>query len=126
MAMTDDVNVIQLLMGIKEDVSSIKTEVADFKETQKREREYFEREIRDVREDFKNALLETDNRLTERIGNIQSIQNNVVGELDELKTKKDRADAKKWHAVLAFLAAGIGGALLARLPQFLVGFLHGN
>ena len=51
-----DINIIELLMGIKEDVSSIKTDMANFKEAQKLEKENTTKEIVDVRNDYRRDL----------------------------------------------------------------------
>ena len=53
---TEKINIIELLMGIKEDVSSIKTDMANFKESQRTEKEAIMKEISEVRIDYKRDL----------------------------------------------------------------------
>ena len=50
------INIIELLMGIKEDVSSIKTDMANFKEAQRSEKETIMKAISDVRIDYGRDL----------------------------------------------------------------------
>ena len=46
--MTTEINITELLLQISSDVSAIKTDMANFKEAQKIEKETFAKEIADV------------------------------------------------------------------------------
>ena len=111
---TKDLNIIELLMGIKEDVSSIKTDITNFKETQKQERENITKEIADVRLDFQKDLTE----LKSDISGIRSVQNNLVLDVDALKHQEDSKDANKWRNVVRFILVAFGGMILAKVPDF--------
>lgn len=116
---TEKINIIELLMGIKEDVSSIKTDMANFKESQRTEKETIMKEISDVRIDYKRDLSDLENRITGRITNMQSVQATLVGDVDTLKHADEKKDAKKWRTVIAFIGTAVGGMLVAKLPDFI-------
>ena len=113
------INIIELLMGIKEDVSSIKTDMANFKEAQRTEKDIIMKEISDVRADYKRDLSELEARVMGRITNMQSVQSNLVGDVDTLKSAEDKKDAKRWRMTIAFVLTGLGGMALAKLPDFI-------
>lgn len=116
---TEKINIIELLMGIKEDVSSIKTDIANFKESQRTEKETIMKEISDVRIDYKRDLSDLENRVMGRITNMQSVQATLVGDVDTLKHADEKKDAKKWRTVIAFIGTAVGGMLVAKLPDFI-------
>ena len=89
-AENDKINMIELLMGIKEDVSSIKTDMANFKESQRTEKDIIMKEISGVRTDYKRDLSELEACVMGRITNMQSIQSSLVGDVDTLKSAEDK------------------------------------
>ena len=113
------INIIELLMGIKEDVSSIKTDMANFKEAQRSEKETIMKAISDVRIDYRRDLTDLENRIMGRINHVQSVQSTLVGDVDTLKSADAVKDAKKYRTVIAFVSTAIGGMALAKLPDFL-------
>lgn len=116
---TEKINIIELLMGIKEDVSSIKTDMANFKESQRTEKETIMKEISDVRIDYKRDLSDLENRVMGRITNMQSVQATLVGDVNTLKHADEKKDAKKWRTVIAFIGTAVGGMLVAKIPDFI-------
>ena len=116
---TEKINIIELLMGIKEDVSSIKTDMANFKESQRTEKETIMKEISDVRIDYKRDLSDLENHVMGRITNMQSVQAALVGDVDTLKHADEKKDAKKWRTVIAFIGTAVGGMLVAKIPDFI-------
>ena len=114
----EKLNIIELLMGIKEDVSSIKTDMANFKEAQRIEKENTSKAIEDVRSDYKRDLNDLENRVMSKINSIQSVQNNLVGDVDMLNHAEEKKDAKKWKTVIAFICTSIGSMILVKLPDF--------
>ena len=116
---TEKINIIELLMGIKEDVSSIKTDMANFKESQRTEKDTIMKEISDVRVDYKRDLADMEARFTAKINGIQSVQNNLCGDVDTLKHAEDKKDAKRYRMTIAFIATALGGMALAKLPDFI-------
>ena len=106
-------------MGIKEDVSSIKTDMANFKEAQRSEKETIMKAISDVRIDYKRDLTDLENRIMAKVNGLQSVQNNLVGDVDNLKIAEDKKLAKRYHTMIAFVLTAIGGMALAKLPDFL-------
>ena len=114
-----NINIIELLMGIKEDVSSIKTEMASFKEAQKVEKENTLKEIEDVRTDYKRDLSDLESRIVSKLNHMQTVQNNLVGDVDTLKHAEERRDAKRWRTVMAFIGTALGGMLVAKLPDII-------
>lgn len=118
-ATNDKINIIELLMGIKEDVSSIKTDMTNFKEVQRTEKEMMTKEISDVRTDYKRDLADMEARFTAKINGLQAVQNNLCGDVDTLKHAEDKKDAKRYRTTIAFIATALGGMVLAKLPDFI-------
>lgn len=114
-----NLNIIELLMVIKEDVSSIKTEMASFKEAQKVEKENMLKEIEDVRTDYKRDLADLESRIFSKLNHMQTVQNNLVGDVDTWKHAEERRDAKRWRTVMAFIGTALGGMLVAKLPDII-------
>ena len=116
---TDKINIIELLMRIKEDVSSIKTDMVNFKEVQRTDKNIIMKEISDVRADYKRDLTDMEVRFTTKINGLQSVQNSLCGDVDTLKYAEDKKDAKRYRRIIAFIATALGGMILAKLPDFI-------
>ena len=123
---TEKINIIELLMGIKADVSSIKTDMTNFKEVQKVEKENIVKDIADVRSDYKRDLKEMEARVMTKLNGIQSVQNNLVGDVDTLnhdvdtlKHAEEKKDAKRWKTVMAFIGTSVGSMILVKIPDFI-------
>lgn len=114
-----DINIIELLIGIKEDVSSIKTDMANFKESQRVERENTVKEITEVRNDCAKSIADLETRLSGKISNLQSVQNNLVGEVDLLKNAEDKKNAKRWKTVITYACTSVGSIILVKIPDFI-------
>lgn len=124
---TEQINIIKLLMDIKADVSSIKTDMTNFKEAQKVEKENTTKDIADVRSDYKRDLKEMEARVMTKLNGIQSVQNNLVGDvdtlnhdIDTLKHAEEKKDAKRWKTVMAFIGTSVGSMILVKIPDFIV------
>ena len=116
---TEQINIIQLLMDIKADVSSIKTDMTNFKEAQKVEKENTAKDIADVRSDCKRDLKELEAKVMTKLNGIQSVQNNLVGDVDTLKHAEEKKDAKRWKTVMAFIGTSVGSMILVKIPDFI-------
>lgn len=116
---TEQINIITLLMDIKADVSSIKTDMTNFKETQKVEKENTMKDIAEVRSDCKRELKELEARVMTKLKDIQSVQNNLVGDVDTLKHAEEKKDAKRWKTVMAFIGTSVGSMILVKIPDFI-------
>ena len=116
---TEQINIIKLLMDIKADVSSIKTDMTNFKESQKVEKENTAKDIADVRSDCKRDLKELEAKVMAKLNGIQSIQNNLVGDVDTLKHAEEKKDAKRWKTVMAFIGTSVGSMILVKIPDFI-------
>ena len=116
---TEQINIIKLLMDIKADVSSIKTDMNNFKEAQKVEKENTVKDIADVRSECERDLKELESRVMTKLNGIQSIQNNLVGDVDTLKHAEEKKDAKRWKTVMAFIGTSVGSMILVKIPDFI-------
>ena len=116
---TEQINIIQLLMDIKADVSSIKTDMTNFKEAQKVEKENTVKDIADVRSECERDLKELESRVMTKLNGIQSVQNNLVGDVDTLKHAEEKKDAKRWKTVMAFIGTSVGSMILVKIPDFI-------
>ena len=116
---TEQINIIKLLMDIKADVSSIKTDMTNFKESQKVEKENTVKDIADVRSECERDLKELEARVMTKLNGIQSIQNNLVGDVDTLKHAEEKKNAKRWKTVMAFIGTSVGSMILVKIPDFI-------
>ena len=116
---TEQINIIELLMGIKADVSSIKTDMTNFKEAQKVEKENTAKDIADVRSECERDLKELEARVMTKLNGIQSIQNNLVGDVDTLKHAEEKKNAKRWKTVMALIGTSVGSMILVKIPDFI-------
>lgn len=111
------VNVLELLLKISNDVSSIKADVTNLKETQSKERAEISKEIEDVKNDVYKELSTLEKDMNARINNLQSIQNTLVGDVDTLKHADENRDAKRWRSVIAYVVTALSGMLIAKIPD---------
>ena len=116
---TEQINIIKLLMDIKADVSSIKTDMTNFKEAQKVEKENTVKDIADVRSECERDLKELEAKVMAKLNGIQSIQNSLVGDVDTLKHAEEKKDAKRWKTVMAFIGTSVGSMILVKIPDFI-------
>ena len=116
---TEQINIIKLLMDIKADVSSIKTDMTNFKEAQKVEKENTVKDIADARSGCERDLKELEARVMTKLNGIQSIQNNLVGDVDTLKHAEEKKNAKRWKTVMAFIGTSVGSMVLVKIPDFI-------
>ena len=116
---TEQINIIKLLMDIKADVSSIKTDMTNFKEAQKVEKENTVKDIADVRSECERDLKELEAKVMAKLNGIQSVQNNLVGDVDTLKHAEEKKDAKRWKTVMAFIGTSVGSMILVKIPDFI-------
>lgn len=92
-----EINVVELLMQIREDVSSIKTDMTNFKNNCKAESEITTKQME---------------KLEKQIEELKK-------KVEELEDREDKRDATRWRTVLAFVATAIGGMILSKIPDFL-------
>ena len=115
----DDINVMELLLKISENVSAIKTDMANFKETYKNEKDNLTTLINDVRSDAKMDLASAKSTFQMEIDAIKKVQERQEKDIQSLQGTDDKKDAKKWRIVTAFILTAVGGFLIARLPDFI-------
>lgn len=138
-----EINIIDILFTIKEDVSSIKTDMTNFKETQKLERERFNKEleeqnnvfnknISDVKKEITKNLSDTESKLQKRITDLTSVQNNIVGDISSLKEEirnlkqaENNKLAKQWKTIMGFVGTAVCTAIITKLPDIVALFVKG-
>ena len=110
---TKDINMMELLLKISNDVSSIKTDMANFKEAQRLEKENTARELEDVRCDCKKEITE----LEEKVDTLNTKIDKLEKRVEELERADDTKDAKKWRTVMIYIMTALGGMFVAKLPD---------
>ena len=108
-----DINMMELLLKISNDVSSIKTDMANFKEAQKLEKENTARELEDVRCDCKKEITE----LEEKVDKLNTKIDKLEKRMEELERADDTKDARKWRTVMIYIMTALGGMFVAKLPD---------
>lgn len=114
-----DINIVELLMKISNDVSSIKTDMTNFKEAQKVEKENIAKDIEALKEDYKRDLNDMEKRLQIRITSIETVQSSLVSDVDTLKHADEKKDATKWRTIMAFVGTAFGGLIIGKLPDII-------
>ena len=124
---TEKINVIELLMNIRSDVSSIKANIENMEKTQQKDKEAMQKDIADVRADYQRDLTALESKFTSKLAVLQTTQNNflaiqnsLVGDVDNLKIAEDKKLAKRYRTTVAFILTAVGGMILAKLPDFIV------
>lgn len=115
-----DINLTELLLKISSDVSAIKTDMQNFKDSYKSEKENLLAKIDDVREDFDKELKTMKETFEEKLKQQDAQIKLLTTYTEALRTQKDKEDAKKWRTVIAFVLAGLGGMLLSRVPDIIM------
>ena len=115
-----DVNTVELLLKISSDVSAIKTDMQNFKDSYKNERENLLAKIEDVREDFDKEIKAMKEAFEEKLKQQDAQIKLLTTYTEALRTQKDKEDAKKYRSVIAFILVGLGGMLLALVPSFFI------
>lgn len=115
----DDINVVELLLKISENVSSIKTDMANFKETYKNEKDTLVSLINDVRSDNKVDLAQAKSTLQLEIDAVKKVQETQTKEIENLKDADNVKDAKRWRIVLAFILTAVGSFLMSYVFDFI-------
>ena len=112
----DNINLTELLLKISSDVSAIKTDMQNFKDSYKSEKENLLAKIDDVREDFEKDIKALRESFDEKIKQQDAQIKLLTTYTEALRTQKDKEDAKKWRTVIAFILAGVGGLLIGSIP----------
>lgn len=115
-----DVNTVELLLKISSDVSAIKTDMQNFKDSYKNEKENLLAKIDDVRKDFDKEIKSMKEAFEEKLKQQDAQIKLLTTYTEALRTAKDKSDAKKYRSVIAFILAGLGGMLLALVPSFFI------
>ena len=119
-----DINLTELLLKISSDVSAIKTDMQNFKDSYKSEKENLLAKIDDVREDFDKELKTTRETFEEKLKQQDAQIKLLTTYTEALRTQKDKEDAKKWRTTIAFILTGIGGLLIGSIPFILKAFIQ--
>lgn len=115
-----DVNTVELLLKISSDVSAIKTDMQNFKDSYKSEKENLLAKIEDVREDCEREVKTIRESFDEKIKQQDAQIKLLTTYTEALRTQKDKDDAKKYRSVIAFILVGLGGMLLSLIPSFII------
>lgn len=115
-----DVNTVELLLKISSDVSAIKTDMQNFKDSYKNEKENLLAKIDDVRKDFDKEIKSMKEAFEEKLKQQDAQIKLLTTYTEALRTAKDKSDAKKYRSVIAFILVGLGGMLLALVPSFFI------
>ena len=120
----DNINLTELLLKISSDVSAIKTDMQNFKDSYKNEKENLLAKIDDVREDFDKEIKTMKEAFDEKLKQQDAQIKLLTTYTEALRTQKDKEDAKKWRTTIAFILTGIGGLLIGSIPFILKVFIQ--
>lgn len=115
----EEINILELLIKIKEDVATIKADMASFQKAQEQERNRIADQISDIKTDSQKDIKE----LTRRVEELEQ-------KVDVLMQADNAKDASKWRKVTAFILTAIGGfsvsALFNLIKSFMEHWKNGN
>jgi hypothetical protein len=120
----DNINLTELLLKISSDVSAIKTDMQNFKDSYKSEKENLLAKIDDVREDFDKEMKAMKEAFEEKLKQQDAQIKLLTTYTEALRTQKDKEDAKKWRTTIAFILTGVGGLLIGSIPFILKAFIQ--
>lgn len=119
-----DINLTELLLKISSDVSAIKTDMQNFKDSYKNEKENLLAKIDDVREDFDKEIKTMKEAFEEKLKQQDAQIKLLTTYTEALRTQKDKEDAKKWRTTIAFILTGVGGLIIGSIPFILKAFIQ--
>ena len=122
----DNINLTELLIKISSDVSAIKSDMQNFKDSYKSEKENLLAEIDDVRKDCEKEMKAVKDTFEEKIKQQDAQIKQLTIYTEALRTEKDKTDAKKYRSIIAFILVGVGGMLLALIPSFILFMIKSN
>lgn len=120
----DNINLTELLLKISSDVSAIKTDMQNFKDSYKNEKENLLAKIDDVRKDFEKEIKAMKEAFEEKLKQQDAQIKLLTTYTEALRTQKDKEDAKKWRTTIAFILTGVGGLLIGSIPFILRAFIQ--
>lgn len=119
MSEENKINMVELLIGIKEDVSVIKTKMSSFEEAQERDREFLSNKIDILESQHEEDKIALQKRHQDDIKELKEIITELKEEINSLKRQKDEEDAKRWRTVVKYFLTALGGIVVAKLPDIL-------
>lgn len=122
----DNINLTELLIKISSDVSAIKSDMQNFKDSYKSEKENLLAEIDDVRKDYEKEMKAVKEAFEEKIKQQDAQIKQLTIYTEALRMEKDKTDAKKYRSIIAFILVGVGGMLLALIPSFIMFMIKSN
>lgn len=120
----DNINLTELLLKISSDVSAIKTDMQNFKDSYKNEKENLLAKIDDVRKDFDKEIRTMKEAFDEKLKQQDAQIKLLTTYTEALRTEKDKTDAKKYRSIIAFILTGVGGLLIGSIPFILRAFIQ--
>ena len=114
-----DINVLELLIQISNDVSAIKTDLTNLKDSQTKDREDIDKCLLETREDSHKEVEAVKEAVNHRMNQFEEKVSNLEKEVDILKHAEEKKDANKWKVVTAFILTAVGGMILAKIPDFI-------
>ena len=119
LAKKSDINVLELLIQISNDVSAIKTDLTNLKDSQTKDRADIDKCLLDTREDSHKEVEAVKEAVNHRINQFEERVSTLEKEVDILKHAEEKKDANKWKVVTAFILTAVGGMILAKIPDFI-------
>lgn len=116
---SNNINQMELLFKISNDVASIMSDLRNFQDNYNSDKKDTAIRIEDVRKDYEKDIKEMKEAFDERLKQQDAQIKLLTTYTEALRTAKDKADAKKWRTVIAFILTGIGGLLVGCIPSFL-------
>ena len=119
LAKKSDINVLELLIQISNDVSAIKTDLTNLKDSQTKDRADINKCLLDTSEDSHKEVEAVKEAMNHKVNQFEERVSTLEKEVDVLKHAEEKKDANKWKVVTAFILTAVGGMVLAKIPDFI-------
>lgn len=114
-----DINVLELLIQISNDVSAIKTDLTNLKDSQTKDRADIDKCLLETRKEGHKEVEAVKEVVNHRMSQFEERVSTLEKEVDVLKHAEEKKDANKWKVVTAFILTAVGGMVLAKIPDFI-------
>ena len=119
LAKKSDINVLELLIQISNDVSAIKTDLTNLKDSQTKDRADIDKCLLETRKESHKEVEAVKEVVNHKMNQFEERVSTLEKEVDVLKHAEEKKDANKWKVVTAFILTAVGGMVLAKIPDFI-------
>ena len=119
LAKKSDINILELSIQISNDVSAIKTDLTNLKDSLTKDRADTDKCLLETRKESHKEVEAVKEVVNHKMNQLEERVSTLEKEVDVLKHAEEKKDANKWKVVTAFILTAVGGMVLAKIPDFI-------